>query len=93
VDDDTIPNATTDALARALDVTQVCPCPYSTLGLETVAAPYTGNGLVYYPDAAHGFLLANSSNPAASDQARRQAAHFLRTALRNGAGEIVVPGE
>jgi hypothetical protein len=75
-------------LARALGLEYVCPCPKEVPFLDTVPAPVSVSGLVYYANAAHGFLLANSSNPAASDSVRRQAALFLSTALGTGKGEI-----
>lgn len=91
VGDDTVPNATTDALARALDLTQVCPCVLDVPGLPQATAPATLDGLHYFGDAAHGFLLKNDSNPEASDAARRQAATFLNTALAGEQGQVVVP--
>jgi dienelactone hydrolase len=91
VGDDTVPNATTDALARALDLTQVCPCVLDVPGLPHVSAPASVDGLHYFADAAHGFLLKNDSNPDASDAARRQAATFLGTALAGEQGQVVVP--
>ncbi len=72
----------TDDLARALGLTYVCPCPKDVPSLDIAPAPADGSGLFYYDKtAAHGFLLANASNPAASDAARHQAAVFLRTAM------------
>jgi len=91
VDDDTVFNPNTDALARALDLTQVCPCAREVPGLPQATAPVYVDGLHYFQPAAHGFLLKNDSNPDASDAARRQAAVFLRTSLTGLQGEIVVP--
>lgn len=72
-------------LARALGLTSVCPCPRDVPFLPAARAPFAGAGLFTYDDtAAHGFLLANTGNPAASDAVRRQAARFLRTALDGG---------
>lgn len=91
VDDDTIPNLSTDALALALQATQVCPCEREVVGLPASSAPVSGNALVYFANTAHGFLLANQSNPEASDRARRQAAHFLLSGIRTGTGEVINP--
>ena len=75
--------------ARALGLDYVCPCPQEVPYLDKVSAPVIGNGLYYYDNAAHGFLLDEMSNPAATDAGRQQAAHFLRTALSTGQGEVV----
>ncbi len=90
VDDDTVSNTSTNLLAQALDVTQVCPCPIDVADIPKQEAPALLNALTYFADASHGFLLKNHSNPEATDKARRQAAHFLRTAL-GGQGEVTNP--
>lgn len=78
----------TSDLARTLGLTSVCPCPREVPFLPVGDVEFEGSGLFYYDDAAHGFLLANTSNPPASDAVRRQAAHFLRTALDGGVPQI-----
>lgn len=88
VDDDTVSNSSTNRLAAALGLTQVCPCPVQVPGIPQQPAPASLNALTYFADAAHGFLLKNASNPDATDRARRQAAHFLRTGLVDS-GEVL----
>lgn len=88
VDDDTVSNSSTNRLAAALGLTQVCPCPVQVPGIPQQQAPASLNALTYFADAAHGFLLKNASNPDATDRARRQAAHFLRTGLVDS-GEVL----
>lgn len=78
----------TNDMARVLGLTSVCPCPRQVPFLPTDAVDFDGSGLFYYDNAAHGFLLADTSNPPASDAVRRQAAHFLRTALDGGTPRI-----
>jgi hypothetical protein len=84
---------TVASLASAIGVSYVCPCP-STVpmpALERVAAPASPPGLFYFAEGKHGFLLADSSNPAASQAVRRQAAHFFDTYFSGGAATIVDP--
>jgi len=81
-------------LARALDLTYVCPCPKDVPDLPTAQATFSGNGLFYFgPPAVHGCLLAARQEPQVSDGMRRQAAWFLRNALATGTGKIIDPGE
>ena len=91
VNDDTVPNSSTDILARALGLTQVCSCVLDVPGLPKADAPVYVDGLHYFGGASHGFLLKNDSNPDASDAARRQATTFLRTSLTGDPGMIIVP--
>lgn len=89
--DDTVPNSSTNLLAQYLGLTQVCPCALDVSSLPQTQAPASVDGLTYFADASHGFLLKNASNPAASDSARRQAAHFITSTLTQGQGEVLYP--
>jgi hypothetical protein len=88
VGDTTVMNHSTDLLARVLGLTQVCPCPVTVSGLDHLEPPALVNAVTYFADAAHGFFLKNASNPPVTDRARRQAVHFLKTAL-TGQGEVI----
>lgn len=89
VGDNAFDGAPTAVTARALGLDYVCPCPKEVPYLETVDAPFTGDGLYYYADTKHGFLLDKPANVAAGTAGRLQAAHFLKTALDGSEGEVV----
>ncbi len=94
VGDELLDGPPTCDMARALDLTYVCPCPKEVPGLPTAAAPFSGNGLFYFGSpAVHGCLLAARQNVEISKGMRRQAAWFLRNALETGTGKILDPLE
>jgi dienelactone hydrolase len=81
------------ALAAALGAAYVCPCPAEAPlpGLARRAAPAPAPGLFFYSRGKHGFLVSESSDPAATVAVRRQAAHFLERFFSTGAGTIIDP--
>lgn len=89
VGDELLDGPPTWDMARATNLTYVCPCPKDAPFLPSAEAPFTGNALYYFDDARHGFFLADATNPSATDAARIQAAWFLKTALENGVGEVL----
>lgn len=88
---DTLGYETVEALASALGASYVCPCPVEAEmpSLERTVAPAAPPGLFYFGGGArHGFLLSESSLPAASAAVREQAARFLDGALGKGASIV-----
>jgi nucleotide-binding universal stress UspA family protein len=82
VADHLVPVAGTEALARALELPLVCPCPdgHGVTGLEVVDAPAESRGLAFFDSGArHGDLLSGVHSPEASEAMRAQAARFIES--------------
>ncbi|MCX7944931.1 MAG: hypothetical protein N2746_10535 [Deltaproteobacteria bacterium] len=88
-EDFTVPNATTEGLARALRIPLVRPVFEKVPFVEIVDEPYTGSGLTQFHPADHSFLFYRSGEKAAEgERGRKQIIHFCKAYLESGKGEI-----
>lgn len=87
--DTTVPNPTTESLARALGLYLIKPVFREVPYINIVDAPYTGRGLTQFHPAGHGFLFSRSGSEAEEgERGRMQVIHFCKTYLENGEAEI-----
>jgi hypothetical protein len=98
MDDDTVPNRTTEHLARAVGADLIRPVKMAIPGLREIRGPVTGNG----PNGKSAGLCqfdwitvdgevikADHDHLPEAEEAHRVASHFLATCLGQGAGEIL----
>lgn len=86
--DTTVPNATTELLARFGGIPLLQPYVVLVPGLDVVPAGEATSGLWQVDGVIHGAFVKSSSDPKIA-LTRRQAAHFLWTALTTGHPEIL----
>jgi hypothetical protein len=93
INDDTVPNITTENLARALGLPLVAPYATEIWGLSQVQSPAEKLGLFQYDPADHNMVSNYSDTPIGRNgaRAREQMAHFLRSYFDTGTGEIINP--
>ncbi len=86
--DTTVPNVTTELLARFAGIPLLQPYVSLVPGLDVVPAGEATSGLWQVDGVAHGDFVKSSSDPKIG-LTRRQAAHFLWTALTTGSPQIL----
>jgi hypothetical protein len=101
LDDDTVPNSSNYAIARAIGVDVVPPTLRAEVGLgETAAAPLSANvapgttaGLLQFDVVREGTSVrtATHSNVGASEVGAAAWLHFLDTHWETGTAEIIDP--
>ncbi len=88
-EDFTVPNPTTEGLARALRIPLVKPVFEEIPFIDIVDEPYSGSGLTQFHPADHGFLFNHSGDEGKEgERGRRQIMHFVKTYLESGVAEI-----
>lgn len=89
-EDFTVPNPTTEGLARALGLPIVKPVFEEIPFINSVDEPYTGSGLTQFHPAGHSFLFRYSADDEGKEgeRGRRQIVHFCKTYLETGSAEI-----
>lgn len=88
-EDFTVPNPTTEGLARALNIPLVRPLFEEIPFIEVVDEPYIGSGLTQFHPADHSFLFIHSGEEGKEgERGRRQIIHFCKTYLESGKAEI-----
>jgi hypothetical protein len=88
-EDTTVPNPTTEGLARALDLPLVKPVFEYVDFIDVVDEPHRGSGLTQFHPADHSFLFYRTGEMAAEgERGRRQIVHFCKTYLDEGYAEI-----
>ncbi len=88
-EDSTVPNPTTEGLARALRIPIVRPVFETIPFIDIVDEPYTGSGLTQFHPAEHSFLFRHSGEEGKEgERGRKQIVHFFRTYLETGKAEI-----
>jgi hypothetical protein len=93
IDDETVPNITTEHLARALGLPLLTPLQKDVWGLERTAAPTTMRGLFQFQPANHNLIMEYGNDPIGlnGERARRQVAAFFRTWFDTGTADIINP--
>lgn len=86
--DDTVPNLTTEVLARFAGIPLLSPYAAPVAGLEVVSASEATSGLWQVEGVSHGAFVKAPQDPRIA-LTRRQAAHFLWTALTRDRPEIL----
>ena len=88
-EDGTVPNPTTEGLARALDLSLVKPLFEEIDYINVVDEPHIGSGLTQFHPAGHSFLFYRSGEEGKEgERGRKQIVHFCKTYLENGYAEI-----
>lgn len=88
-EDFTVPNPTTEGLARALNIPLVKPAFEYIPFIQVVDEPIVGSGLTQFHPADHSFLFRRGGEYGKEgDRGRRQIIHFCLTYLNNGKAEI-----
>ena len=86
--DDTVPNASTEIMARAIGLPLIEPVAAPIAGLEQVPAEGATSGVTQYDGIGHDFLDNNPDHPLV-DLARRQAITFLTSQFSEGTPRII----
>ncbi|MGC8926854.1 MAG: hypothetical protein ACP5QK_02925 [Myxococcota bacterium] len=88
-EDFTVPNPTTEGLARALGLPLVKPVFENIPFIKIVDEPYIGSGITQFHPAGHSFLFIHSGEEGKEgERGRKQIVHFCKTYLENGRAEI-----
>jgi len=93
INDETVPNATTEHLARGLRLPLIRPFVTDIWGLEQKDAPAEGLGIFQFDPADHNFMFDFSDEPVGKSgaRARAQLAEFVTSWLATGTGRIINP--
>ncbi|MBP7126184.1 hypothetical protein KBD49_07455 [Myxococcota bacterium] len=89
IDDDTVSNASTETLARAMDLTLVGPEYRPIPGILPSAGEPPESGICQFEPAVHGDFL--NTNGADGHRMRDQAIHWMATFFHQGRAEIRIP--
>jgi pimeloyl-ACP methyl ester carboxylesterase len=89
INDETLPNESTDILAFDGGFPLLDPYVQLVAGLDVAEAPVEHFGMFQYAEGGHGYYFGGPSR----DAARLQAEVFWESYLRDGAGRIIDPGD
>lgn len=87
IDDGTVPNESTEILARAAGLPVIAPAVEPIPDTELLAPSETRSGIIQYADQTHWFFEGSTSDPD-TVRARAQIQHYMRTCLFDGVPAI-----
>jgi hypothetical protein len=90
INDGTVPNPSSDILARASGIPLIEPVAKPVDQVPVVPAAGATSGVFQFDGPVHGFFMNGGDNPD-TKFAHQQQLHFLDTCLRTGTPEILVP--
>lgn len=93
INDETVPNTTTEHLARGLRLPLIKPFVIDIWGLEQKDAPAEGLGIFQFEPADHNFIFDFSEEPIGQSgaRARAQVTEFVTSWLATGTARIINP--